>query len=106
MCRLASSIITTGELSRGFFVMVCVPGVLGLDERGSSVALSKELLSHSVRITPLHFVEARLVNQPLTLGEGCDQPSTLFQHALIAQCTQRRLHALHRGLKSCVGVQD
>ena len=63
-----------------------------------------ELFSHRVRIAPLHLVEARLVNQALTLGEGRDQPSALVQHALIAQCAQRRLHAPHRALKSCIGV--
>ncbi len=63
-----------------------------------------ELFSHRVRIAPLHLVEARLVNQALTLGEGRDQPSTFVQHTLFAQCAQRRLHAPHRALKSCIGV--
>ena len=50
----------------------------------SRLARGSRLLSHSVRIAPLHLVEARLVNQALTLGEGRDQPSALVQHALIA----------------------
>jgi len=66
--------------------------------------VTSEWLSHSVRIASLHLVEARLVDEALTLGEGRDQPSALVQDALIAQCAQRRLHALHRALKSCVGV--
>ena len=70
----------------------------------SRLARGSQLLSHSVRIAPLHLIKARLVNQALTLGEGRNQPAALLQHALIAQCAQHRLHALHRALKSSVGV--
>jgi hypothetical protein len=88
------SIHRKSESHRHFGCQTLLSGTL----RGS------ELLWHHVGIAPFHLVEARLVNQALTLGEGRDQPSALVQHALIAQCAQRRLHALHRALKSCVGV--
>jgi hypothetical protein len=40
--------------------------------------LQEILLLPSVGIAPLHFIEERLVNQALALGEGRNQPTALL----------------------------